>query len=153
MNIQRISSTERHLVVGLFNQYRVFYQQPSDEALADRFLQQRLENGESVIYAAVEINGETTKAVGFTQLYPTFSSVRATRNWILNDLYVAENQRGKGVGEMLIRKAMDFARTEGAVFVQLETAVDNHRAQRLYERIGFVKQEPGDDFFLYRIKL
>ena len=116
MNIQRISSVERHLVAGLFNRYRMFYQQPSDEALADRFLQQRLENDESVIFAAVEQNGETKKAVGFTQLYPNFSSVRATRNWILNDLYVEESQRGKGVGEKLIRRAMNFARSEGAFF-------------------------------------
>ena len=83
INSQRIGSADRHLVIVLFDQYRKFYQQPQDPALADRFLQARLEKSEFVIFAAVDEQG---KALGFTHLYPSFSSVRATKNRIVNDL-------------------------------------------------------------------
>jgi ribosomal protein S18 acetylase RimI-like enzyme len=91
--------------------------------------------------------------VGFTQLYPKYSSVRTSKNWILNDLYVDSNHRKQGIGEALIGAAMEFAKSEGATFMQLETAVDNYTAQSLYETIGFEKQAPDTEFLLYRINL
>lgn len=151
MMIKRIFSAERHMVIGLFDQYRIFYGQPSDRQLAGDFIRQRLENNESIILVAVEQQNGDEVPVGFTQLYPSYSSVRAVRNWILNDLYVAPEYRKKGIGEKLIRAAMQFAREQQAKFVQLETAMDNCTAQRLYESIGFVKQQPDPDFFVYRI--
>lgn len=153
MYIKRINSIELPLAVNLFDQYRVFYNQPSDTALAENYIKQRLENNESVIFVALEsINGNDVP-VGFTQLYPTFSSVRAVKNWILNDLYVDAQHRKKGVGEKLIEAAMQFAKDDNATYVQLETAADNYNAQRLYESIGFVKQQPEEGFFVYRIAL
>lgn len=153
MYIKQINSTERQLVVNLFDQYRVFYNQPSDTTLAENYIKQRLENNESVIFVALEsINGNDAP-VGFTQLYPNYSSVRAVKNWTLNDLYVDAQHRRKGVGEKLIEAAMQFAKADHATFVQLETATDNYNAQRLYESIGFIKQQPEEGFFVYRIAL
>jgi ribosomal protein S18 acetylase RimI-like enzyme len=151
MVIKQINSTDRHLATDLFDQYRVFYNQPSNIALADAYLKQRLENGESVVFVAVEPINNDDIPVGFTQLYPTYSSVRAVKNWILNDLYVHPEHRRKGVGENLIQAAMQFAKADNAQYVQLETAADNYNAQRLYETIGFVKQPPEEGFFVYRI--
>lgn len=153
MNIRQINYTNRHLVVDLFDKYRIFYGQSSDKTLADTFLAERLQNGESIIFVATEEEEGSEQPAGFTQLYPTFSSVRAVKNWILNDLYVEERYRQQGVGEKLIRAAIAFARKEGATYVQLETAVDNHKAQRLYENLGFEKQEPDADYLLYRIEV
>lgn len=149
MEIKRIGRNEAGMVSGLFDRYRQFYKQPADEELAGRYISQRLENNESVIFAAI---ADDTPA-GFTQLYPTYSSVRVRKNWILNDLYVDEDYRKKGIGEMLIQTAMAFAKADGAAYLQLETATDNHTAQRLYEAIGFEKQEPGAGFFLYQISV
>lgn len=147
MLIKRIYLGQVNLVINLFDQYRVFYRKESDLELARKFLTERLSNNESVIYAAM--NGDTP--AGFTQLYPRYSSARAVRNWILNDLFVAPAYRKQGVGSMLIKAAMDFAREQEAVFVQLETAVDNYTAQALYESIGFVQQGPDTEFLLYKI--
>ena len=61
------------------------------------------------------------------------------RSWVLNDLYVKENARKKGFAEKLIYKAIDFAKETGAKGVLLETAKENMTAQRLYEKLGFVK--------------
>lgn len=151
MTIIRIDKTQAELVFDLFDKYRVFYEQQSDIETAKEFIRSRLDNNESVIFAALDTDAET--AVGFTQLYPSYSSVRAAQNWILNDLFVAENYRKQGIGEKLINKAMDFAAQDGSQFIELSTAVDNHTAQSLYEQIGFSKQEPEAGFYTYRIAL
>lgn len=149
MEIKRIGIKDAHLVITLFDQYRVFYKKPSDLPLAEKFIHDRLRNNESIIYVAL-IGG---KPVGFTQLYPKYSSGAATKNWILNDLYVEADYRKHGIGRALINIAMEFARNDGSVFVQLETAIDNYTAQSLYESIGFVKQQPDEQFLVYRISL
>jgi ribosomal protein S18 acetylase RimI-like enzyme len=149
MDIKQIDGAESHLVIPLFDRYRVFYKQPSDPDLAGRFIQARLDRNESTIFVAME--GDT--AVGFVQLYPLFSSVSAARNWILNDLFVEPAFRRRRIGGALIQAALDFSREQGGKFVELETAVDNAVAQELYERIGFAKRIPDTSFFLYRIDL
>lgn len=148
-NIIQIDQSQSELVIGLFDQYRVFYKKESDPVLAKKFIQARLNNRESIIFVALD----KTKPVGFTQLYPKYSSARAVKNWILNDLYVEADYRRQGIGEALIKTAMEFATGQEAVFVELSTAVDNFTAQNLYEQIGFVKQEPETDFYTYRINL
>ncbi|SDC98871.1 GNAT family N-acetyltransferase [Niabella drilacis] len=153
MEIRQIYLHEAALVVNLFDQYRVFYKQASDLKRAQQFIEARLGNNESVIFVAfAELNGQK-HPVGFTQLYPTYSSVRTIRNWILNDLFVQDAFRENGIGEALIRRAMQFSVASGAHFLQLETAVDNLTAQKLYERIGFRQKQPDTDFLVYRIPL
>jgi ribosomal protein S18 acetylase RimI-like enzyme len=151
MDIIKIDRTQGYLVFDLFDKYRVFYKQPSDIELAKNFIQTRLDNNESIIFVAL-VN-EKSKPVGFTQLYPKYSSVRAVRNWILNDLYVDKEYRKQGIGEKLIKTAMNFAKENNAKFVELSTAVDNYAGQSLYEQIGFEKQNPETNFYSYRISL
>ncbi len=151
MKIIRINNTQGDLVFGLFDKYRVFYKQQTDVELAKHFIQTRLDNNESIIFAA--LSDDKTKPIGFTQLYPTYSSVRAVQNWILNDLYVLEGHRKQGIGEKLIETAIGFAKENNARFVELSTAADNYIAQSLYEQIGFEKQSPETDFYTYRIGL
>ena len=153
MEVKRINSHEASLVTDLFDKYRMFYKQPSDITLAQTFIPDRLENNESIIFVAVVRNDDNETPVGFTQLYPGFSSVRAIKNWILNDLYVDTGFRKQGIGETLIKSAMEFAKKEGAKYVELSTAVDNYTAQSLYTAIGFKKQEPDKNFISYRISL
>lgn len=121
----------------LFDAYRVFYHQASDLEAATAFLRERLLLRESVTYMALA--GET--AFGFTQLYPSFSSVSLKRLWILNDLFVIPEARGQRVGEALIGAAVTLARESGAVGVQLQTAHSNQSGQKLYERLGFQRED------------
>ena len=150
MKIIRINNAQGDLVFVLFDNYRVFYKQQSDIGLAKKFIQTRLDNNESIIFVALDDKG---MPVGFTQLYPVYSSVKAVQNWLLNDLYVEKGNRKYGIGEKLIKTAMNFAKENNAAFVELSTAVDNYPAQHLYEKIGFEKQHPATDFYTYRIEL
>lgn len=116
-------------VVPLFDQYRQFYGRESDLEVAGNFLQQRIENEESVVFLAH--TGD--KAHGFTQLYPGFSSVAAYAVWTLNDLYVTESSRKQGVAGALMEAAENFARESGAKRIVLETYHKNFTAKKLYE--------------------
>jgi len=128
-------------VAPLFDAYRVFYKQPSDIESAKKFLRERIINNESIIYLAYEYK----EAVGFTQLYPLFSSVSMKPMYLLNDLYVKSSHRGKGIGEALINKAKVHCEKEQNKGLALQTATDNP-AQKLYERLGFVKDH---DLYYY----
>jgi len=153
LEIIRIYEADHTLITTLFDQYRVFYGQNSDPDLAERYIKTRLETRESVIFAALATGPAKKAAVGFTQLYPTWSSVNVSKNWILNDLYTMPEFRKKGVGRALIDKAKSFTRDQGATWLQLETAKDNLNAQSLYENCGFLKTNTDESIFIYRTEV
>jgi ribosomal protein S18 acetylase RimI-like enzyme len=124
-------------LVPLLDQYRQFYQQPSDLAAARAFLTERFNHGESVLFLAHD--GDT--ALGFVQMYPTFSSGSLTRAFVLNDLFVMEAGRRRGVGKALIAAAAQYAKAVGASYLSLSTAKTNERAQALYHSTGWVREE------------
>lgn len=142
MRIEQATLEHLSELAILFNGYRVFYKQSSDLAAATAFLENRLSQNDSIIYIAVNDNG---KGLGFTQLYPTFSSVSMQQFYILNDLYVLSEMRGKGIGETLLNQAKTFAKANNLKGLALETAIDNP-AQKLYEKLGW---EKSSDFYHY----
>jgi GNAT superfamily N-acetyltransferase len=128
-------------LVPLFEGYRSFYEQPPDPDLAREFLGARLAQEDSAIYLA-EREG---RALGFVQLYPIFSSTRCRRLWLLNDLFVLPEGRGRGVARALMAVARRHAEATGSCGLELATARSNRTAQRLYESLGWVR----DDVFLH----
>lgn len=153
MDIIKLNNSEGSLVVDLFNKYRIFYKQRSDIDLCRKFINDRLKNNESVIFVAIIEENKRVIPIGFTQLYPKFSSGKAIKIWVLNDLYVEQNYRNKGIGENLINRVLEFAKEDSASYVELSTATDNHNAQRLYETVGFDQQAPNAGFLSYKINL
>lgn len=150
MNLRLLTATTADVnkIAPLFDLYRVFYQQKSDLTLATQFISERLANKESTIFYVVdEASGN---ALGFTQLYPTFSSVSAQKSLVLNDLFVDEKARGLGVSRLLMEAAREFGVKSGAKGIALETAANNVVAQSLYESLGYVKD---DDYFHYFLAL
>ena len=135
-DICRATVADLDAVAPLFDAYRQFYGQPSDVPRARTFLAERLANGESVVLIAER----ESQAVGFTQLFPMFSSVRTARIWVLNDLFVAVDARRAGVARGLLDAAADFARSDGAARIVLETSIDNHAARALYRRAGWLEE-------------
>jgi ribosomal protein S18 acetylase RimI-like enzyme len=133
-------------VARLFDEYRQFYGQVADRDAARAFLLRRFEHGESAIFIACQ----GALVVGFTQLYPMFSSVALARVYVLNDLYVHASTRGMGAGRRLLDAATAYARALGGVRVLLETTVDNTTAQALYTATGWSRQQ---GFFVYTYDL
>lgn len=146
LQLIEITTAKVGLIAPLFDAYRQFYGQPPALVGARQFLFERLQRGESVIFALVE--GED--ALGFTQLYPSFSSVSLKPIWILNDLFVAEKARRRGIGARLLNAAVDHAQRTGAVRLVLSTGVENVTAQALYEQEAWQKDTA---FLHYKFEL
>ena len=146
-DVRRAAAADAARVAPLFDAYRRFYGLASDLLLSRRYLTERLERGESVVLLADVPGGE---ALGFVQMYPTFSSLRAARVFVLYDLFVAPEARRHGVARRLMEAAMDEARAAGAVALSLQTARTNHAAQRLYESLGWKRD---DEFVEYGLPL
>lgn len=135
MRIYEATIADLDGLASVFNNYRMFYRQDSDLEGAKVFLRNRIERKESVIFVAVE-DGEY---IGFTQLYPSFSSISVKELWILNDLFVQAAKRGSGTGKKLLEAAKKFALENGAKGVKLQTEIDNLSAQRLYAENGYLR--------------
>lgn len=131
--ITRAGPADLDALATLFDTYRQFYGQPSDVERGRKWLRERLRFGESMVLLA----HQAANAVGFVQLYPMFSSVRTAKTWILNDLYVDAGARRKGIARQLLQAAADFAKTDGAVGIALETNTDNTAARALYRAAGW----------------
>ncbi len=137
LRIVRAGLGDVDLVAPLFDRYRQFYAQPPDPAAARRFIGERISAGDSAIFVAMRGFGPRAAVAGFTQLYPTFSSVSMSPIWTLNDLYVAEESRRAGIARRLLEHAAAFGKASGATRLVLLTAHDNTPARALYEKLGW----------------
>lgn len=142
MKIKLATIHDLDKIAPLFDQYRQFYKRESDLTAAKAFLHNRLQNKESVIFLAQANDFESRgEAIGFVQMYPSFSSISMQKLWILNDLFVATKARKKSVGEHLIKAAEEFAIKDGARGLTLKTAKDNSIAQSLYTKLNWMRDE------------
>jgi GNAT superfamily N-acetyltransferase len=147
MTVRQATIFDLDLVAPLFDAYRQFYRKPADLALARSFLLECFQHSESIIFIVIDEGGE---ALGFAQLFPSFSSGAAARILILNDLFVVSNARGLGIGRSLLRAAADYGKAVGAVCLTLSTEITNKAARALYESEGWQLQT---DFCVYNLTL
>ena len=146
VKVRQATVDDLDLIVPLFDAYRQFYRQPSDTEGARRFLLERFEHNQSVIFLALQ-DGD---AIGFTQLYPSFSSASMARIFILNDLFVAPDARGRGVGSALLDATARYGRRVGAIRLALSTELSNTTAQAVYEKMGWQRDNV---FCVYQLPL
>ena len=137
LTLRQATVADLDLLVPLFDAYRQFYRQPSDVGRAHRFLLERFEHNQSVISLALDEG----VAVGFVQLYPSFSSGAMARIFVLKDLFVAPASRCRGVGSALLAAAAEYGRAVGALRLALSTETGNLVAQALYERAGWSRDQ------------
>lgn len=138
ISVRQATIHDLDLVAPLFDAYRVFYEQPTNLVESTQFLRECFQHHESVVLLAVDDEGE---GAGFVQLYPYFTSVRVARLYLLNDLFVAAKARRQGVAAALLHEAEAYAKAVGAVGMTLTTAHTNLPAQRLYESLGWQRDE------------
>ncbi|MBT8191611.1 MAG: GNAT family N-acetyltransferase, partial [Bacteroidia bacterium] len=129
MNISSANLSMAKELATLFDAYRVFYRKEPDPIAALSFIEDRLENNDAVIFVAQDTD---EKIVGFTQLYPSFSSTKMQRLWILNDLFVLPEFRGQGISKLLIDRAKLLCKESDACGLLLETETSNIIGNRLY---------------------
>jgi GNAT superfamily N-acetyltransferase len=134
--------TEQDLdeLLPLVREYCDFYEvEPTDEgllALSRALLADP--DREGVQLLARDAQGS---AVGFATVFWSWNTLAAARVGIMNDLYVAPAARGTGAADELIQACTQECRLHGATSLDWQTARDNARAQRVYERVGATRAE------------
>lgn len=142
--VLRARSSQAAALAPLFDAYRQFYELPSDVGAAERYLQERLSAGQATVFYARDAkkgSNPQDAPLGFCLLYPLWSSLALQPSLLLNDLYVRPEARARGVGAALLDAAAAHGREIEAAYLQLETARSNATAQRLYEKMGWVRDE------------
>lgn len=128
-------------LLELVRGYCVFYEQsagvaqPTDEALltlSHALLADPEREGLQLMAWSVEDG----TPLGFATIFWTWSTLSAARIAVMNDLYVDPAARGTGLADALIHACRDQARARGAARLSWSTALDNHRAQTVYDRVG-----------------
>ena len=132
-------------VAPLFDAYRQFYKKPPNEEAARRFLFARLSKGESVLFLAQHgRRGRrdlcTSIRVLLDQSHPPVDPQRPVRG--------SRGTQDRAWRDALMNRARQFAEATQADGLTLETATDNHTAQRLYERLGWKRDEEFYRYFL-----
>lgn len=138
MDIRLIEQGDAALLVPVFDAYRQFYEQPSDEVGALAYLKERLAANDCFGGVAVDEDG---RAAGFGLVYPTFSSVRMKPVWVLNDFFVVPGERSTGLASRLMVRLFALAEDRGISQISLITHETNARAQAHYRKMGWKQSE------------
>jgi ribosomal protein S18 acetylase RimI-like enzyme len=138
--IRKATIEDLKQLTNLFDQYAVFYKKPSNYEKHKEYLKERLENNEAIVFLAFD-ESNLEKAIGFTLIYVTYSSLALNKILILNDLYVNSDVRKNGIGEKLILQTVELAKELGSNLIRLRTAKNNSIAQGLYNKMGFVRED------------
>lgn len=138
MKIIALTHQQLDAATTLFDGYRQFYEQPSDLAGCRQFLTENLEQKRSDFFLLLDADD---KAVAFSQLYPMYCSTAMQKFYYLSDLYADPRQRGRGYARALMLYLIDHYRAQGVHRLTLETARTNTTAQRLYESLGYRRDE------------
>jgi ribosomal protein S18 acetylase RimI-like enzyme len=144
MPVRRATLDDLDAVAPLFDAYREFYGLPVDagaSAAARAYLGERMRRDESIVLVATVEPGASAPLAGFTQLYPSFCSLELAPIFVLYDLFVHPDARGRGVATALLDAARQLGVDSGAARLELSTAHTNTTAQRLYESLGWQRDE------------
>lgn len=135
--IKKASLEDLKEVSILFNLYRIFYRQEDNLQGSTDFIKQRLLKGESEIFLVLIDN----KAVGFVQLYKLFHYIKLQKQWLLSDLFVHPDHRGKGLSVALIARSKQWCEETEACGLLLETEKTNIIGNKLYPKCDFQHDE------------
>jgi ribosomal protein S18 acetylase RimI-like enzyme len=137
VHVDRASPNDLDDVLPLVTAYRAFYEQKPNVERERELIEKHLREGRSTIFVA---RSESDRAIGFAQIFQTWSTVWLGPSLIFEDLYVVPEARGSGVATKLLERAIEHAKEIEAAGMFLETAMDNVTAQRVYARAGWSRE-------------
>jgi GNAT superfamily N-acetyltransferase len=139
LTISRATTEDLPELLPLMRAYCKFYEvAPSEEALLSLSRALIADPEREGVQLIAREGGD---AVGFATIYWSWATTIAARIGVMNDLFVAPDARGSGAADALIRACVDECRQHGAAELTWQTARDNARAQRVYDRIGATRSE------------
>lgn len=146
ISVRQASILDLSKIIPVFDSYREYFKQERNPKEVEKFLFDKFEHLESVIFIAEQNN----EVIGFAQLYPIFSSLTLQRVWLLNDFFINEGYRNKGIGRHLFEKVKEFTLLTKSKGIELSVEHLNEKAWRFWEGQGFRLDE---EFRYYFYKL
>ena len=98
--------------------------------------------------AEVQIAYDKNKTLGFALYFRSFSTFLGRPGIYLEDLYVRESSRGKGVGEALLRRLAQKTREIGGGRLEWSVLNWNEAAIKFYQKMG---ASPLDEWTMFRV--
>ncbi len=136
---------ENYKEVGfLFDLYRQFYKYKTEIKKSTQYIKERISKKESTIFLCFC----DKEPVGFVQLYETFDSLNINKKLVLYDLYVKKEFRQNGIGKSLMDIAKKFGRKKKIKLIELSTAINNKKAQALYESLDYKRDREYYNYYL-----
>lgn len=145
MIVRRATETDLPLLTVLFDEYRQFYGSSSNIKQTQDFLLKRFRNQQTIIF----VSQKDDIITGFIVMYHGFSTAACGEYYILDDTYVTPNYRRQGSAHQLIDTAILYARQQGAMRISLQTDANNIEARKLYEKLGFVRDNEFDTYHCF----
>ena len=140
MDIGVVDESDLDDLLPLMRAYCDFYEvSPSDEALLAVSRALIADPEREGVQLIARADGD--EPLGFATVFWTWTTTRAARLAVMNDLFVTPEARGTGAAEALIEACAERGRGRGAVSLEWQTALDNERAQKVYERVGGHRSE------------
>jgi GNAT superfamily N-acetyltransferase len=139
MTIDRVGEADLEALLPLMRAYCDFYEvSPPDDALLamSRALIADPEREGVQLLARDE-----SRALGFATIFWSWATTSAERIGVMNDLYVAPDGRGTGLAEGLIEACRAECAARGARKLTWQTAPDNERAMKVYDRVGATREQ------------
>lgn len=136
MRIFKATEQDIPSIVEIFNLYRIFYEQESNLENCEIFITANLKQDRSEIFL---LSDDNDQVVAFIQLYKAFCSINLQPYYYLSDLYVKAEAREHGYAHILMSYVIDFYSNGESQRITLDTAVSNIIAQKLYEKLGYKK--------------
>jgi ribosomal protein S18 acetylase RimI-like enzyme len=138
MQIIHCTEAQLDVLTDLFNDYRMFYEQPTEVAACRTFIQKNLQQKRSKIFLLLDDQGA---AIGFSQLYPAICSLSMQPYHYLSDLFVIKSARRHGYAKYLMSYITEYFTKEGSQRLTLDTAITNKAAQSLYDSLGYKRED------------
>lgn len=142
LEIKLATLAHRNELARIFQQYCLFYGTKPTLKACENFIQQRLNKSDSIIF----LGFERQIAIGFAQVYPSFSSVAMKPIWVLNDLFIEQESRQKGYATALLDTLEKFAKEKDIFSIKLATQKSNAKAKKLYQKLGYQLNTEFDFF-------
>ena len=141
-----IPASLEHLdqLTPMFIRYRELYGAMPQPEISKTFLSERIKQQQAIILLAVEED----LLLGFCLVYPSFSSVSLRPIWIINDLYVSEEARGKQIAQQLLKQVNEQAQAADILRLRVSIHASNDIAQRLYESANFLEDQHFRNYIL-----
>ena len=118
-----------------------FAKRTNEDLAEGKYVKKWLENYEMIVHSSIVTSfvaiDSNNELVGVLTVYLLPRLELAGYYSVIEDVFVKESERSKGIGSLLFKEAIKYLKSNGCRYVTLNVARDNDKAQSFYRKLGF----------------